>query len=144
MGDQTNSFGHYVPQFILRYFTEKGLVHVYDRETNRYQRKSQAIIAGENAYYVFTNKQGEQDDALEKMFQQIEAHAGRLVRELHQGKASVTEKEKANLAIFLAAQYTRVPESLRTTEEFSIEATKEIIKRLTLITPHFDKTIESI
>ncbi len=143
MSDQTNSFGHYVPQFILRYFTEEGLVHVYDRKTNRYGRKSPKGIAGEKAYYVLTDKQGEKDDALEKMFQQIESRAAKLVKDLQQGKSSVTEKEKAALATFLAAQYTRVPESLRTTEGFSVEATKEIIKRLALMTPHFDKTIDN-
>src|SRR5215470_17628954 len=47
MSDQTNSFGHYVPQFILRYFTEEGEVHVYDRENNLYERKSPNKIAGE-------------------------------------------------------------------------------------------------
>jgi Protein of unknown function (DUF4238) len=142
MGDKTNSFGHYVPKFILRYFTEDGLVHVYDRENKLYEQKDPKDIAGEKAYYVFTDQQGEKNDALENMFQPIESKAARLVQALHQGKASVTKKEKAALATFLAAQHTRVPESLRTTEGFGAEATKEIIKRLALMPPHFDKTVE--
>ncbi len=144
MSDQTESFGHYVPQFILRYFTEEGQVHVYDRVNNLYERNHPNKLAGEKAYYVFTDNQGGTSDALEKMFQPIESRAARIINSLHQGKVTVTPEEKAALATFLAAQYTRVPESLLITEGFGVENTKEIIKRLALMTPHFEKTIEEI
>lgn len=143
MNDQINSFGHHVPRFVLRYFLDGEKVHIYDRKNNSYGEKSPKSIAGEKAYYVFTDKQGNKNDALEKMFTQIETHAAEIVRDLHQGKKSITEQEKADLGMFLAAQYARVPEALKKSEKMSVEGAKEIMKRAILIDPHLDESFQA-
>lgn len=136
---QLKSFQHYVPRFLLDYFTSEGLLWVYDRELKSYRTQSAKSTAGENAYYVFAKKDGELSTALEEMFSQIEGVASSLIKDLASGKNNLDLQGKADLATFLSALYLRVPNSLKRTEEMSVKMTKEFMSRATRFDPHFEK-----
>lgn len=141
---QTNSFQHYVPRFLLEYFTDDGLLWVYDRKLNQYRQQPSKATAGEKAYYVFTGKDKKKKDALEGMFSVIEGVAATVIKDLVAGKRILDAQEKADMATFLSALYLRVPDSLRKTEEMSTKMTKEVMSKIARFYKHFQKTMDEI
>jgi len=141
---QTNSFQHYVPRFLLEYFTDDGLLWVYDRKLNQYRQQPSKATAGEKAYYVFIGNDKEKKDALEGMFSAIEGVAATIIKDLVAGKRTLDAQEKADMATFLSALYLRVPDSLRKTEEMSTKMTKEVMSKIVRFDKHFQKTMDEI
>jgi hypothetical protein len=141
---QLKSFQHYVPRFLLEYFTVNNSLLVYDRKVDKYRPQSAKTTAGENAYYVFAKKGGELSSALEEMFSQIEGVASGLIKDLASGKNNLDLQGKADLATFIAALYLRVPSSFSRTEEMSVKMTKEFMSRATRFDKHFEKGMDEI
>ena len=144
VNQQIKSFQHYVPRFLLEYFTAEGVLWVYDRKLNQFRTQSAKATAGEKAYYVFTKKDGEMSTALEEMFSQIEGVASILVKDLEAEKKNLDEQGKVDMATFLAALYLRVPNSFGRTEAMSTKMIKEYMSRATRFDEHFHKTMEEI
>ncbi len=144
MNLQLKSFQHYVPRFLLEYFSSDKLLWVYDRKLNQFRNQSAKNTAGEKAYYVFTQNDGEQSAALEEMFSEIEGVASRLVKDLDVGKQNLDEQGKVDMATFLAVMYLRVPNSFSRTETMSMKMTKEIMSRTAKLDAHFDIIIDEI
>ena len=142
--DQTRSFQHYVPRFLLQYFTDDGKLHVYDRERNEFRSQSSNRTAGEKSYYVFTDKKGEKHDELEKMFSAIEGTASSIIKNLVEGKEKPSMQDKVELAMFIAALYLRVPESLKRSEDMATQMTKEIMSRSARMDQHFNDVMDKI
>lgn len=142
--DQTRSFQHYVPRFLLQYFTDDGKLQVYDRERNEFRSQTPNRTAGEKSYYVFTDKKGKKHDELEKMFSAIEGTASSIIKELVEGKEKLSMQDKAELAMFIAALYLRVPESLKRGEDMVTKMTKEIMSRSARFDRHFNDVMDKI
>ncbi len=138
------SFQHYVPRFLLEFFSSDNSLWVYDKNVNNFRQQSPKTTAGENAFYTFAKKGGKLTSALEEMFSQIEGVAAPLIKNLADGKNNLDMQNKADLATFLAALYLRVPNSLRRTEEMSVKMTKEFISRATRFDAHFEKGMNEI
>ncbi len=141
---QLKSFQHYVPRFLLEYFTDGSLLFVYDRKVNKYRPQSAKTTAGENSYYTFAKKGGELSSALEEMFSQIEGVASGLIKDLSDGKNNLDLQGKADLATFIAALYLRVPNSMNRSEEMSVKMTKEFMSRAARFDGHFKKGMEHV
>lgn len=141
---QLKSFQHYVPRFLLDYFTEDGLLWVYDRKLNQYRNQPSKATAGEKSYYVFVGKDKKKNSVLEQMFSAIEGVAATIIKALVAGKKTLDAQDKADMAIFLAALYLRVPDSLRKTEEMSTKMTKEVMSKMARFDKHFQKTMDEI
>lgn len=141
---QLKSFQHYVPRFLLEYFSSDKSLWVYDRKVKKYRPQSAKTTAGENSYYTFTKKGGELSSVLEEMFSQIEGVASGLIKDLASGKNNLDLQAKADLATFIAALYLRVPSSFSRTEEMSVKMTKEFMSRATRFDEHFKKGMEHI
>lgn len=141
---QLNSFQHYVPRFLLDYFTEEKVLWVYDRKSHQYRTQSSKTTTGENAFYVFAKKNGELSMALEEMFSQIEGAAAGLIKSLSAEENNLDLQGKADLATFLSALYLRVPSSLKRTEEMSVQMSKEFMSRATRFDPHFEKGMNAV
>ncbi len=142
--DQTKSFQHYVPRFLLEYFTEGGMLQIYDRKRNEFRSQPSNRTAGEKSYYVFTDKKGKKNDELEKMFSVIEGTASTIIADLAEGKISLDMQGKAELALFIAALYLRVPESIKRSTDLATEMTKEIMSRSVRFDQHFNDVMDKI
>ena len=142
--DQIKSFQHYVPKFLLEYFASDGLLWVYDRQQKVFRQQPPKRTAGEKAYYVFQEKDGKKNPALEKMFSAIEDQAAPIIKNLHSGKKEISEQEKADLAMFIAALYLRVPDNLKRTDDMSILLTKERLRKSVMFEEHFQRTMDQI
>lgn len=141
---QTTSFQHYVPRFLLDYFSDDGLLWVYDRVKNEFRKQPPKATAGEKAYYVFTDKKGKKHDTLEKMFSQIESVGSSIINDIVRGKDTLTMQEKVDLATFIAALYLRVPESIKRSEDMATQMTKELMSKSVMFTEHFNKEMDEI
>lgn len=141
---QTKSFQHYVPRFLLEYFTENGLLWVYDRQKKEFRPQPPKATAGEKAYYVFTDKKSEKNAELEKMFSVIEGAGSSIIRDLVAGNGKLDLQEKADLAMFIAALYLRVPESLKRSEDMGKQMAKETMSRTVMFEEYFNKTMDEI
>lgn len=130
MKDQTKSFHHYVPQFILRYFSENDMVWVYDRKTNEYRFQSVRSTAGAKGFYTFNFKSGKKTDEIEKLLTKIESNAVDVIKSITLEKKSLNKKEKSDLAMFIAGMYLRNPDSIKNTQKGIEMMTKEIMSRI--------------
>jgi len=141
---QINSFQHYVPRFLLEYFSIDGLLWVYDRHMKVFRPQPPKATAGEKAFYVFSDKKGEKNSALEEMFSVIEGSAAGIIRDLTSGKEKLDLKEKVELAMFLAALYLRVPESIKRSEDMEVQLAKEIMSKSVMFEGYFNKVMDEI
>lgn len=139
-----NSFHHYVPQFLLEYFSIEGHFYVYDRKDKEIRRQFPRSTAGEKNYYLITTKKGVVSDAVEKMFSEIEKHAAKIVTKISKGEYRIDAQEKADLGMFLAALYLRTPYSIEKSHEMSKQMTQEYMKRAAMFEPHFEKGMKVI
>jgi len=142
--DQTKSFQHYVPRFLLEYFTDGGMLQIYDRKVNGFRSQPSNRTAGEKSYYVFTDKKGKSRDELEKMFSAIESTASVVIKNLAGGENKLSMQDKAELALFIAALYLRVPESLKKSEDMATAMTKEVMSKSAMFDQHFNKVMDKV
>jgi|SRR3990170_9077557 len=141
---KNKSFQHYVPKFLLEYFSIEGHLYVYDRENKAIRKQTPRSTAGEKNYYIVTTKSGGKSDAVEKMFSEIEKHAAKIIKKINSGDHKLSAQEKADFAMFLAALYLRVPHSIDKSHDTSKQMTQEIMKRAAMFEPHFEKGMEVI
>lgn len=100
---------HYVPQFMLRNFSEgaKEHIHVYDKEGFKFFKTRVRNIAAERNFYNI----GPVVDtgSIEPLFTQIESEAAKLIRKIAEEKtiSFLVKEDKAFLAFFTALQFTR-------------------------------------
>ncbi len=142
--EQINSFQHYVPRFLLEYFSKDNLLWIYDRHKKEFRQQPPKATAGEKAFYVFSDKKGDKNAELEKMFSAIEGAAAGIIKELDGGKETLDLQQKADLAMFLAALYLRVPESINRSEDMGIQMTKEFMSRSVMFEGYFNKAMDEI
>lgn len=142
--DQTKSFHHYVPKFLLEYFAENNLFWVYDRKNNEYRQQTPKSTTGEKGFYTFNTKEGEKLDDLEKMFAKIEGKASLVVKTLVEGKTKVSFEEKVDMAIFIASLYLRIPDSIKSSQKSIGLMTKKIMSFANSNKQYFDKMVTEI
>lgn len=142
--DQTNSFHHYVPKFLLEYFAVNNKFWVYDRDKKEYRQQTPKSTAGEKGFYTFNTKDGEKLDNLEKMFTQIEGKASSVIKKLVEGQSKISFYEKTDLAVFVAALYLRIPDNIESTQKSFSLMTKKIMSFTNSNRQYFDKMVTDI
>lgn len=99
---------HYVPQFLLRYFSDlsnvnsKSIISMYILEQNIIKEKIpiKSVCYCENIY-------GD-DDIVEKMFSKMESEWARVLNQINSSNRHIIKvKDKSNIASFIAFQYLR-------------------------------------
>ncbi|MCX6726230.1 MAG: DUF4238 domain-containing protein [Candidatus Shapirobacteria bacterium] len=128
--DQIKSFHHYVPKFLLEYFSENGKLWVYDRKNNEYRLQPIISTTGDKAFYTFMDKDGNKSDEIEKLFTQIEGNAATVIRSINTDKKTLTPKEKSDLALFVTATYLRTPEFIENNKKSYELLAKEVMSMI--------------
>lgn len=108
---------HYVPQFLLRGFTDDNdSLTVYQRGKGLLTRNSTDNVALQRYYYATTNKAGEIDtQTVESRLSQIEGAGSAVIQRLINGD-NISTSARNDFAIFLTSQDFRSP---RRRQEFA-------------------------
>jgi hypothetical protein len=99
---------HYVPQFLLRRFTDKaGALVVFDKAQGRAFKTGTRAVAAEAFFYDVDL--GEEVLTLEPGLAQLEADAARVINDIHevQSLRGMTAFDRGVLALFIAVQALR-------------------------------------
>lgn len=109
---------HYIPQFQLRYLADENdkKLYVYDRLKNEIRKQGPKSIGAINKFYTYKDKSGKEHTEVEDLNAQIEGIAAPLIEELHNGKKSITQQEKADLSVLLTLNWLRTPAAKERTE----------------------------
>ena len=128
MGNDTKR-QHYLPQFYLKGFTNKGKLWVYDREKNEFRIQTPVNTAIEKDYYTFVDKKGEKNKSVEKILADIE---GRVVPVFDKIKNqdSINDEDKGIMSLFLSFFIYRVPEFEKLSNEIAQEISEFTMKNL--------------
>src|SRR4030067_1134734 len=106
---------HYIPQFFLKGFSEDGKkLWVFDREKKEFRQESILRTAFQNKFYTYQVKGKEEN--LEGVFSQVESLAKPILEKVTGGE-EINNQEKADLAMFLAIMWVRVPDFKKRSEE---------------------------
>ncbi len=104
---------HYVPQFILKHFTDgkKPQVWVYDKSEGRKFRSNVSNVAAESGFYDFEFKGAEL--SLEPALSSLESDASRVIKQIikQESLADFSREEKALLSSFIAVQFVRTKQN---------------------------------
>lgn len=138
---------HFVPDFQLKGFADRqGMIWVYDRKTKQYRHQSTKDTALIKNYYRI-EKKGKYSMEIEQLLSQIEGLASAVFKKFEIGE-QISDEEKANVAMFVALQHTRVPTYEKVSNEMqekmitklyklqfnSVDATREELRKLEKIT----------
>ncbi len=122
---------HYLPQFYLRFFAteEKDLLWVYDKRQPEPRLQSPKATAVEVDLYTLVDKNGQENDELEKMFSVVESQARPILNRWITKRVAITEQEKGPISEFLALMHLRVPRNLAAMKEAGEKFTVEYFKK---------------
>lgn len=100
---------HYLPEFYLHGFACDGILQVYDKERDEYRGQQPINTAVKTHYYSVEEDGGQKNTDIEKLLAQVEGSAKDVI-----GKAlrrePLTEKDKADLSVFVSFLWNRVPD----------------------------------
>lgn len=112
--DQTGTRQHYVPQFLLRNFTdEKGHVWVLDKQTDKVWPSSPANVAVRCGFYDLPSPRAT-GSSLDPLLQDLESRASEVVADLLGLRTlqGIEARSRLTMAYFVAAQMMRTPTKL--------------------------------
>jgi hypothetical protein len=142
MRDQQPRKHHYVPKFYLQGFSDTGKLQVFDRYHRRYQSKSPGGVAFERDYYTIDTL-AEQDTAIiEEGYGKVETAAAPLISRLQQ-PCTLNAVERENLALFVAMQQARVPDTEKRIIEGTEKGYQAIARQMANITATDDRAFEA-
>ena len=121
---------HFVPQFLLRNFTDsKGYLYVFDKAKRRHFRTKPRNIAAEFGFYDF-HVDGELK-SFEPFLTQVEGDASIVINETiaQQTLADLTVKARVKLSMFIAIQILRVRGTRERMISLSNNLHREILAR---------------
>lgn len=110
---------HYVPQFLLNYFTnEDNLIWCYDKQWKKIRQKGVGGVAFEE--YFYDKQPGQKDGSLEYVYQQTETIAAAIIQKIVDTRtlSCITLDEKEALAMFIVFQLNRTKIALKEIEDF--------------------------
>lgn len=99
---------HILPRFYLDGFCKDGLLWVYDRQVDEFRKQSPINTAVITHYYTIEDEKGEKQSGVETILSQIESLAKPVIEKLIASE-NVSPQDRADLAIFIAIQFLRVP-----------------------------------
>jgi len=122
---------HYLPQFYLRFFANEknGQLWVYDKQSPEPRLQSPKATAVEVDLYTLVDKQGQENDQLEKMFSILESQTRPILHRWITTRTAIKPTEIGPVAEFLAVMYLRVPRNLAAIREFGGKFTMEYFKK---------------
>jgi len=124
-GERIGTRQHYVPQFLLRNFTDDGgSLRVFDKQTDRVFCTSPANMAAECGFYDYRSSEG-RTETLDGAMSWLDDQAAEVVAHLleERGLDSLADHQRYLVAAFAAAQLVRTASLRRSithvTEEFA-------------------------
>lgn len=122
---------HYVPQFYLKNFADESeRVWVYDRATKEYRHQKTDQVAVIGHYYRIEKKDGTLSAEIERyLADEVEGPAATAMSKLERGEG-ITERERSDIAVFVALQMTRVPDFEKRVMEMQEKKYRKINKML--------------
>lgn len=102
---------HYLPEFYLGGFCRDGFVCLYDRNRHDYRRQRPKNTGVVGHLYTVRDAEDRQRFEIEEMLSQIEGKAAAILPKLENCE-SITDEERASVALFIALAFTRTPERL--------------------------------
>ena len=121
---------HYVPQVYLRNFTDKdSYYYVFDKSTNKKWRQTPSN-SGYSKHFYTVEVDGEKDYFIEKLLaEKVDSLLPEIIVNL-QRKKVFNEKDRKDLATFLAFQYLRTPAQRKNYNRMIEKGHKRILKLL--------------
>lgn len=118
---------HYVPQFLLRNFTESGRIHVYDKWERRSFGTNPRNVAAERGFYDLEVETGEAA-SLERLLGRVEGNAASAINEILEREAIgfLAPHQRGAIAVFVAVQFMRV----RAMRELYKDMSQKLVERL--------------
>lgn len=128
MGNE-NKRQHYLPQFYLKGFSNKGKLWVYDRAKNEFRIQTPVNTTIEKDYYTFVDKKGEKNKSVEKILADIE---GRVVPVFDKIKNQdcINDEDKGIMSLFLSFFIYRVPEFEKLSNEIAQKMAEIMMKNI--------------
>ena len=112
---------HFVPQFLMRYFTnEKGKLYVYDKLNDTFFESTTENLFLEKDRNTFKNLYDVDDDIVENFYTQFDTYFSSILKELHTHKKfdSRITKSLISLAYISKWRVRQYDESFNTAKEF--------------------------
>lgn len=112
---------HYVPQFLMRHFTnENGKLHVYDKIENKFYESSTENLFLQKGRNTFENLNGENDDIVEKVYSEFDSYFAGILKEITIKKNfdSKIIKSLISLAYLSKWRVRQYDESFKTAKDF--------------------------
>jgi len=125
---------HYVPQFYLDYFALPNRAGatptfwVYDKRGDEPRPQTPVNTAVESHFYTLSAPEGEKDHSLEEMLAKVESLAKPILDGWQGAHARPQERERLDMAGFLALMHTRGPRNLEAAEEAGQIVAHELLK----------------
>jgi hypothetical protein len=111
----------------LRGFAEGERVWVYDREKSEYREQGIADTAVQRDYYAVIDASGAKNRDLEGILAGIEGNAAEAIR-LADARATLTEEQRAALAVFVALLKVRTPNFEKSFADAQDQLFKKVLK----------------
>jgi hypothetical protein len=118
---------HYLPEFYLRGFEQKGQLWVY--QPNRERRRSTAEKeARQRDVYSFRDELEKLDTSFEHWLGHIESEVAPLIRTIEARRFVPSADAREAILWFVATMFTRVPAALRAGREVVAPATERLLR----------------
>ena len=101
---------HYLPQFYLEGFTERGTLWVFDREKREYRVQTPRNTAVISHYYSYEGEEGKLETELETALARIEGETKPIIEKLAIDRKLISARERQVLSLFIALLRMRVPD----------------------------------
>lgn len=118
---------HYLPEFYLRGFAPDGLLHVYDRADKAYRKQTPKNTAVESHFYTIENEDGERSAAVEGLLAQVDDAAANVIAKVI-ARDALSDRERADLALFVALLRSRTPDYDKGYREMTDKMAREIAR----------------
>lgn len=129
---------HYIPQFYLKGFSvDNNNLWVYDKSLSDKQnikKLTTKTIAFKNNFYTYESID-KTKETLENLFCQMEGLASNVIKKISDGH-EITQKEKADLSIFISFLWFRTPESQERMKKITTSLHEQVSRMSIAMTPN--------
>ena len=101
---------HYLPQFYLEGFADRGTLCIYDRVERAYREQTPRNTAVISHYYSYEGEEGELQTEFETALARVEGEAKPVVEKLAIDRKPISARERQVLSLFIALLRMRVPD----------------------------------
>ena len=118
---------HIIPKFFLERFSRDAFLSVYDRDCDEFRRQAPINTAVIKDYYTFAEPDGQKNVEIEQGLAILEGATKPVLEKLDRFE-TLTQNERATVALFVALLQTRVPDFERSVDELMGGLAKRLLR----------------